>query len=50
MAVSDAVVTAVIGIILIEGIWLIALTYLMWRRRQAEKAGPAPEAQAPPPK
>ena len=44
MAVEEAVVIAVIGIIVIEGIWLAALTYLMWRRRKKEKAKPeAPE-------
>ena len=38
MAVADAVVIAVVGLIVIEGIWLAALTYLMWRRRRQEKA------------
>lgn len=37
MAIEDAVVIAVIGIIVIEGIWLAALTYLMWRRRRRER-------------
>jgi len=43
LAVEDAVVIAVIGIIVIEGIWLAALTYLMWRRRRRDRA----QAEAP---
>ena len=49
MAVSDAVVLAVVGVIIIEGIWLVALTYLLWRRRQGAKPAPSPEGGAPPP-
>ncbi len=37
---------AVIGIILIEGLWLAGLTYLMWRR----KRGVPKDTQAPAPK
>ncbi len=40
MAVSDAVVIAVIGIFIIEGIWLAALTYLLWRRAKAARSSP----------
>ena len=51
MAVGDAVIIAVIGIAIIEGIWLVALTYLMWRRAQREKAAsgtpPEPDATKP---
>lgn len=48
MVVSDAVVIAVIGIMVIEGIWLAALTYLLWRRAKARRAAtPAPEAPKP---
>ncbi|HEV8594287.1 MAG TPA: hypothetical protein VGR51_02040 [Thermoplasmata archaeon] len=45
MAVLDAVVIAVIGIVIIEGIWLAALTYLLWRRAKRPKPEDAkPEA------
>lgn len=41
MAVEEAIVIAVIGVVVIEGIWLAALTYLMWRRRRKAAAQPA---------
>lgn len=46
MAVEEAVVIAVIGVIVIEGIWLAALTYLMWRRARKKRQAAA-EAEEP---
>ncbi len=43
LAVEEAVVIAVVGIIIIEGIWLAALTWMMWRRTRQKKKAPAPE-------
>ena len=46
MGFNDSIVVAVIGVVVIEGVWLAALTYLMWRRKrkrlepeQAQKTG-----------
>ncbi len=51
MPIEDAVVIAVIGVVLIQGLWLIVLTYLMWRRRKREREATAasPPAAPPPP-
>lgn len=40
MAVIDAVLVAVIGVFIIEGIWLAVLTYLLWRRSKTAKGSP----------
>jgi len=46
VAVEDGIVIAVIGVVIIEGLWLVALTWLMWRRKQ----GKVEEPVASPPK
>lgn len=46
MAVTDGVVIAVIGVIILEGLWLVALTYLLWRRKKASGTAEAPPAEA----
>ena len=46
---TQAVIWIVVGIIIIEGIWLAYLTFMMWRRHKKEaatkpgKAAPKPE-------
>lgn len=35
---TSTLALVIVLVIIIEGIWLVGLTYLMWRRHQAEKA------------
>ena len=42
MALEDAAVVAIVGIMVIEGLWLAVLTYLMWRARQQKPAAETP--------
>ena len=41
MAIEDGIVIAVVGVVIIEGLWLVALTWLMWRRKRETAAAPA---------
>ena len=43
MALDERLVWLIVLVIAIEGVWLIGLTYLLWKRHVAKKKGAAPE-------
>lgn len=47
MAAGEAVVIAVLGIIVLEGLWLAVLTYLLWRKRKGAVPPSPPEESRP---
>jgi hypothetical protein len=47
MAVGEAVVITVLGIIILEGTWLAVLTYLLWRKRKGAVPPSPPEESKP---
>ena len=53
MADVTTLVWFLVGVIVIEGVWLAGLTYLMWRRHREKAQGPAgtatPAVVPPPP-